>query len=59
MTKLKNNSKEQKGSQGMLIITAVLLGIVYWLGEANLPFVGLWTLQRPLVCGLITGMDFI
>jgi len=40
----------------MLIITAVLLGIVYWLGEANLPFVGLWTLQRPLVCGLITGM---
>ena len=27
----------------------------YWLAEANLPFVGLWTLQRPLVCGFLTG----
>lgn len=40
----------------MSTITAIILGIIYWLGEANLPFVGLWTLQRPLVCGFITGI---
>lgn len=34
---------------------AILCGILYWLAEANLPFVGLWTIQRPLVCGFITG----
>lgn len=35
---------------------AVLLGVTYWLAIGNLPFVGLWSLQRPLVCGLITGI---
>ncbi|MEG0329596.1 MAG: PTS sugar transporter subunit IIC [Longicatena sp.] len=40
----------------MSIIQAVLLGILYWIGEANLPFVGLWTVQRPLVCGWIAGI---
>lgn len=39
----------------MTIVQALLCGIIYWLGEANLPFVGLWTLQRPLVCGFLTG----
>ncbi|MGI6109193.1 MAG: PTS mannose/fructose/sorbose/N-acetylgalactosamine transporter subunit IIC [Eubacteriaceae bacterium] len=34
---------------------AILCGIVYWLAVGNLPFVGLWSLQRPLVCGLIVG----
>lgn len=38
------------------LFQAVLLGIVYWLAVGNLPFVGLWSLQRPLVCGLITGL---
>ena len=38
------------------IIQAVLCGIVYWLAVGNLPFVGLWSLQRPLVCGMITGL---
>ena len=38
------------------IIQAVLCGIVYWLAVGNLPFVGLWSLQRPLVCGLVTGL---
>lgn len=40
----------------MSIVQAVLLGILYWIGEANLPFVGLWTIQRPLVCGWIAGI---
>lgn len=40
----------------MSVIQAVLLGITYWLAIGNLPFVGLWSLQRPLVCGLITGI---
>lgn len=40
----------------MSIAQAVLLGILYWIGEANLPFVGLWTIQRPLVCGWIAGI---
>ena len=39
----------------MTIIQAVLCGVVYWLAVGNLPFVGLWSLQRPLVCGMITG----
>lgn len=38
------------------ITQAVLLGITYWLAVGNLPFVGLWSLQRPLVCGLIAGI---
>ncbi|MDF2534749.1 MAG: mannose transporter subunit [Bacillales bacterium] len=40
----------------MSIIQAVLCGIVYFLAIGNLPFVGLWSLQRPLVCGFITGI---
>lgn len=40
----------------MSIVQAILLGILYWIGEANLPFVGLWTIQRPLVCGWIAGI---
>lgn len=39
----------------MTVMQAILCGIIYWIGEANLPFVGLWTIQRPLVCGLLTG----
>lgn len=38
------------------ILQAVLLGITYWLAVGNLPFVGLWSLQRPLVCGFIAGI---
>lgn len=38
------------------ILQAVLLGITYWLAVGNLPFVGLWSLQRPLVCGFVTGI---
>lgn len=34
----------------------LLFGIMYWLAEANLPFVTLWTLQKPLVCGWAAGM---
>ena len=40
----------------MTIIQAILCGIVYWVAEADIPFVSLWVLQRPLVCGLITGV---
>ena len=39
----------------MTILQAALCGVVYWLAVGNLPFVGLWSLQRPLVCGLVTG----
>lgn len=39
----------------MSVTQALICGIIYWLAEANLPFVGLWTLQRPLVCGFLTG----
>lgn len=39
----------------MSIMQAILCAVIYWLAEANLPFVGLWTLQRPLVCGFLTG----
>lgn len=38
------------------IVQAALCGVVYWLAVGNLPFVGLWSLQRPLVCGMITGL---
>ena len=38
------------------IVQAILCGVVYWLAVGNLPFVGLWSLQRPLVCGMITGL---
>lgn len=40
----------------MTIIQAFLCGVVYWLAVGNLPFVGLWSLQRPLVCGALTGL---
>jgi len=40
----------------MSLVQAVLLGVTYWLAVGNLPFVGLWSLQRPLVCGLIAGI---
>ena len=40
----------------MSIIQAILCGVVYWLAVGNLPFVGLWSLQRPLVCGALTGL---
>ena len=39
----------------MSIMQAILCAVIYWLAEANLPFVGLWTLQRPLVCGFLAG----
>lgn len=35
---------------------AILIGVLYWIGIGNLPFVGLWTLQRPLVMGLLVGI---
>lgn len=34
---------------------AFFCGILYWLAEANVPYVTIWTLQRPLVCGWIAG----
>lgn len=40
----------------MSLVQAVLLGITYWLAVGNLPFAGLWSLQRPLVCGLVAGI---
>lgn len=40
----------------MTVLQAFLCGFVYFLAIGNLPFVGLWTLQRPLVCGLVTGV---
>lgn len=39
----------------MTIFQALLCGIMYWVAEADLPFVSLWVLQRPLVCGMLTG----
>lgn len=39
----------------MSVFQALLCGILYWVGEADLPFVSLWVLQRPLVCGFLTG----
>lgn len=42
---------------GNITITqAVLCGMIYWLAIGNLPFVGLWTLQKPFVCGTLTGL---
>lgn len=38
------------------LVQAALCGIIYWLAVGNLPFVGLWSLQRPLVCGALTGL---
>lgn len=38
------------------IIQAILCGLLYWLSIGNLPFVGLWTLQKPFVCGMLTGL---
>lgn len=38
------------------ILQAILCGVTYWLAVGNLPFVGLWSLQRPLVCGMVTGL---
>lgn len=40
----------------MSVIQAILCGSIYYFAVGNLPFVGLWSLQRPLVCGLITGL---
>lgn len=40
----------------MTIAQALACGIVYWLSEANVPYVTVWTLQKPLVCGWITGI---
>ncbi len=40
------------------IIQAILCGVIYWLAIGNLPFVGLWTLQKPFVCGTLTGLIF-
>ncbi|MDH6368063.1 MULTISPECIES: PTS sugar transporter subunit IIC [Breznakia] len=40
----------------MSIIQAILCGVVYYFAIGNLPFVGLWSLQRPLVCGFVTGI---
>ena len=39
----------------MSVFQALLCGILYWVAEADLPFVSLWVLQRPLVCGFLTG----
>ncbi|MCD8050392.1 MAG: PTS sugar transporter subunit IIC [Clostridiales bacterium] len=39
----------------MTILQAILCGLLYWLAEANLPFISIWTFQRPLVCGWLTG----
>lgn len=40
----------------MTIIQAILCGVLYWLAVGNLPFVGLWSVQRPLVCGMLAGL---
>ncbi len=40
----------------MSIFQAFLCGFLYFIAIGNLPFVGLWTIQRPLVCGLLTGV---
>lgn len=34
---------------------ALLCGILYWLAEANVPYVTVWTIQKPLICGWLTG----
>ncbi|SEO78206.1 PTS mannose/fructose/sorbose/N-acetylgalactosamine transporter subunit IIC [Propionispora vibrioides] len=40
----------------MSAFDAFLCGLVYFFAIGNLPFVGLWSLQRPLVCGFIVGI---
>lgn len=40
----------------MSILQAFLCGLTYFFAIGNLPFVGLWSLQRPLVCGLVIGI---
>lgn len=40
----------------MTIVQAALCGLLYWIAVGNLPFAGLWSIQRPLVCGLLTGL---
>lgn len=40
----------------MSVLQAFLCGFLYFIAIGNLPFVGLWTIQRPLVCGLLTGV---
>lgn len=40
----------------MDLLQAFLCGVTYFFAIGNLPFVGLWSLQRPLVCGLIVGI---
>jgi PTS system mannose-specific IIC component len=47
---------KNKEEKCMSVFQAFLCGVVYFLAIGNLPFVGLWSLQRPLVCGLITGI---
>ena len=37
----------------MSILQAILLGVLYWIGEANLPFVGLWTVRPSCAVGLL------
>lgn len=39
----------------MSVLQAFLCGLIYFFAIGNLLFVGLWSLQRPLVCGLLTG----
>ena len=34
---------------------ALLCGILYWLAESNVPYVTVWTIQKPLICGWLTG----
>lgn len=42
--------------ENITVIQAILCGIIYWLAVGNLPFAGLWSLQRPLVCGTLVGL---
>ena len=39
----------------MAVWQALLCGILYWLAEANVPYITIWTVQKPLVCGWLTG----
>ena len=39
----------------MTELQALLCGLIYWIGVGNIPFVSLWIVQRPLVCGFLTG----
>lgn len=42
--------------ENITLLQAALCGITYWLAVGNLPFAGLWSLQRPLVCGTVVGL---